>query len=377
MNIATQQKEAADSTAPASPDASQASEELAADPGEVTAADVAAALGLLPEGQEADGDEEGDTQDQGAAPVGADTAEGDDDQDDTPDKSEEGADPGDTAPAAGESTTTEEPGEATEAKPKNEHFQQRINELTAEKKGAQEEAAQLREKLSTYQARESGGLGDSALEAVESPEELRQIRTRYFNLQKWALANPDGGSMPDGKGGETEFTREEVARIHAQTFELLNESVPQREQYLTQRAGAEAEAARSYPWLSERTKGDGLAVQQAIEGLPIIRKLPGYRLVAANAFVGEKLRRAGVTVDDALIARLVKEQQAKKPAATARPAALPPRAPAAPGRTGSIPPRRTPAQAEIRAQEKRLSSSSGSVDDLANSIAAKLQPARR
>lgn len=407
MNIATTQKTAASSTPPAAPATSQvAVDTQGADTGEVTSADIALALGLTPEGQETDSDDE--SADDGADDSSADdlataadehldSADDDASTDDTAatDESDDAAAEGDAAAEPGESTTTEESADtATEGEPpaeakagrKNEVFQQRINELSAERRSAQEEAAQLREKLSTYQARENGALDATALDTVDTPEELHKVRQRYIGLQKWAMANPDGGKMPDGKGGETEFSREEVAHIHAQAFERLNSDVPRREQYLNHRGAAEQEALRSYPWLSDRTKGDGQMVQKAIEAIPFLRQVPSYRIIAANAYVGEKLRRAGIQVDDALIARLTKEQAAKatgKPAASNgsaqphRPAAPPPRAPAAPGRAGSLPARRAPAQAQIRAQEKRMVSSSGSVDSIADSIAAKLQPARR
>lgn len=388
---------------PATPAASQAAEDSGADTGidSVTAADVAAALGLPPEGQETDDAEDGaddDAQDQGAEDstgdkAGADdsdTAEGDDKGDDAgaTDESTDDAAQGEAAAEDGASDTNEEnPAEAADGdKPadakagKNEHFQSRINELTAEKKSAQDEAASLRERVSSYQARDSGVFTPDALDMVETPQELQQARQRYHQLHKWTLSNRDGGKMPDGKGGDTEFNAEEVAHIQAQTFDLLNDAVPKREQYLAARQGADATALESYPWLADKAKGQGAQVQKAIEALPVLRSIPSHRLIAANAIVGEQLRRAGIVVDEALIARLVKEKQAKsgaKPASNGQPpprkaTTPPPRAPAAPGRPGTLPARRTPAAAELRQQEKKLNQSSGSVDDIAASIAAKL-----
>ncbi len=160
--------------------------------------------------------------------------------------------------------------------------------------------------------------------------------------------------------------------------------MPKREQYLRARQVHDAAALESYPWLADKAKGHGAAVQKAIEAMPALRRTPNHRLIAANAYVGEQLRRNGIVVDDALIARLAKEQKAKggKPAGNGQAAPRqastpPPRAPAAPGRAGTLPPRRTPAAAEIRQQEKKLTQSSGSVDDIAASIAAKMKPARR
>lgn len=396
MNTATTSKTAASSTPTATPAASQAAGDSGAHTEQPTTLDVAGALGLNSEGQETDGEADGgddvETQDQGAAdsPVdGADTAEGDDD--DAPEgeqsgESGEAAGEGETAAGTGESDTTEETAAGTEgeaaAEPgkKHEHLQQRIDELTGARKAAEGQVAQLRERLATYEAHESGALAEGPLDTITDLAALDKLDQRTASLHEWALRNPDGGKLPDGKGGETEFTREEVAHINASTHTRATRDIPARRQWLQARGLHDAEAVKSYPWLKDTAKGDGAIIQKVLESNPrLLTALPNIRLVAANALIGERLRSAGIVVDDALIQRLVKEKGGKQPAAGAKPAAtasrpaIAPRAPAAPGRASVQPARRPAGAAESRAADKRFQQSSGSVDDVAASIAAKLR----
>jgi hypothetical protein len=351
-----------------------------ADHGDVTEADVNAALGLPPEGQDTETAEADDTD---TAPEADETAPAETEP-------EAEADSGQPVEPAVESDTAAEPGEPpteeTDAPPepagepevkKGESLQQRIDQLTKARIDSEQVASQLREKLAGYEAQASSSLEPDSLANVDTPQELAAAEAKWVKLQKWALRNPDGGTMPDGKGGEAEFSREEVANIQSRVFGLLQESVPQRKEFLRVKAAADEQAARSYPWISDRTKGDGQMLQRALEALPQLRAVPEARIIAANALVGNKLRMAGIQVDDALIQRLVKEQKAKAllkpPGAAVRPGIAAPRAPAAPARMGTMPARRVPAAAASRAAEKKLISSGGSVADLAQYIAADMK----
>jgi hypothetical protein len=93
--------------------------------------------------------------------------------------------------------------------------------------------------------------------------------------------------------------------------------------------------------------------------------------------VGAKLRKAGVVLDEKTIAALAKGRgaktaPAKTPGTTAKaPAPVVRRTAPSPGRPGVLPPRQTGREAMARAAQKRLTSSDGSLDDIANSIAAR------
>lgn len=398
MNADTNtQKTAAHSTPAAAPADSQSAEEHepgtadsagvgteGADAEEITSADVAEALGQLSDGLKADNTEDGED--------AAKTEEAPDDEasDETPAQAEtEEAAESDKEPAAegdaagkksgGEDTESdqkaddEKPAEAEEGKVPP--HQLRINELTARAKSSEEREAQLRERLSALEADRSGQFAESSFDHVEDLQGLAAAKAKLVRLHEWALRHEDGGKLPDGKNGEQEFTREEVANIRAQTFAQLQEELPKREQHLMLRQAVNQEAEKSYPWVRDTRQGMGAELQGAIEALPILRRIPSYRLIAANALVGEKLRRAGVVVDEALIARLTKEQASKAPGAKAGPnVSQAPRRipPAAPARHGVVPPRTTPRAAEQHRARKSLSRSDGNVDALTASIAAKM-----
>lgn len=259
-----------------------------------------------------------------------------------------------------------------ESKPKHEALQARIDELTAGRKTAEEEAARLRERLSTYEAREAGKLDPAALDHVEDEAGLTKAQRSYAALYAWAVKNPDGGVL-----GDKEYTAEEARAMQAESFELLQTAIPARQEWIRRNREAESAAVDAYPWLKERTKPGtaGYFVQQAIEKEPVLRKLPNYRLIAGDAFIGGLLRQHGIAVTDELVLKLKQEAQARsggRPAAKTAATRPPVKAPAAPGRAGVLPPRQAPAVAQQRAAKRRLAASGGSESDLAASIAAKL-----
>jgi hypothetical protein len=267
---------------------------------------------------------------------------------------------GEEAPAVDDAAATDDPPaqppaappEAEANKQKHEGFQSRIDELTARAKGAEEKLAAYQEQLAAYRARDEGALTPDVLDHVESPEDLAKTQQRYSALMNWAIRNPDGGKL-----GDRDYSPEEVRALHAEVQTLVTEAVPARRAYLEKRAQADGEAVNFYPWLKDTTKGAGNYVQKAIEQIPALRKLPNYRMLAADAFVGQVFRGNGIRVTDDLLKRLVAEQQrtpakgqptanAKPPGSAPRPA---PQPPAAPGRAGVLPPRSTPRAAAAKA----------------------------
>lgn len=400
MNAATLKKSATDSTPGARPSASQADVEHGADTAEGGDFDIAAALGLNAEAQETETEDDKE-------PVDPDAEAKKDDESDDADpaaetepeeetesgKSDDEAAQSDEADEeSGESTDEEEAepadeaeqeeGEADEAAPeteapaKKEGFQQRINELTARAKGAEEEATSLREQNATLKAAASGELAARPLDFVDSPEQLKEAKRKLVELHAWALKNRNGGKL-----GDKEYDAEQVAAIEADTFTQLQTDVPDREAWLAGKAKADAAAAESYPWIKDTKAGDGQVVQQVVETYPQLRALPNYRLALANMVTAEKYRRAGIVLDDALLKRLTddKAKRDARPGAKpgAKPAAASPKPPlrkppAAPGRPGSLPSRNTPRASQVRSAEERMTASDGGIDDIAASIAAKL-----
>ena len=368
---------AAPSPSPAQPDTSPVSGDSPdADFGLPNAADISAALDELNPTTQADADpaatspeadDEADTateeavaatlSDEAAAPA-----------------SDESTPPFEGQPPEGEAAPVAADPDVAAAPSKRDGRNDRIDELTARAKSAEEMLAHASERLATFEARDTNRLDPDVLEAIDDPAQLAAQRSRWTKLHEWAIRHEhaDVATLPDGKGGQQEFDREQVSALKAQTFSLLNEAAPKREQFLQTRAQVDAYATQAYPWLANTKAGDGATVAKLLSDLPVLRTLPGGKLLASDAFIGGVFRAHGITVSKELIERLAKEAKASAPRAGQPRASTPLRAPAAPSRPSTVPARLDRRQTQSRAAEQRITREKGSEDSLAESIAALL-----
>lgn len=368
---------AAPSPSPAQPDTSPVSGDTSdADFGLPNAADISAALDELNPTTQADADpadaspeadDEADTateeavaatlSDEAAAPA-----------------SDESTPPSEGQPPEGEAAPVAADPDVAAVPNKRDGRNDRIDELTARAKSAEEKLAQASDRLATFEARDTNRLDPDVLEAIDDPAQLAAQRSRWTKLHEWAIRHEhaDVATLPDGKGGQQEFDREQVSALKAQTFSLLNEAAPKREQFLQTRAQVDAYATQAYPWLANAKAGDGATVAKLLSDLPVLRTLPGGKLLASDAFIGGVFRAHGITVSKELIERLVKEAKASAPRAGQPRASTPLRAPAAPSRPSTVPARLDRRQTQSRAAEQRITREKGSEDSLAESIAALL-----
>ena len=368
---------AAPSPSPAQPDTSPVSGDSPdADFGLPNAADISAALDELNPTTQADADpaatspeadDEADTateeavaatlSDEAAAPA-----------------SDESTPPSEGQPPEGEAAPVAADPDVAAVPNKRDGRNDRIDELTARAKSAEEKLAQASDRLASFEARDTNRLEPDVLEAIDDPAQLAAQRSRWTKLHEWAIRHEhaDVATLPDGKGGTQEFDREQVSALKAQTFSLLNEAAPKREQFLQTRAQVDAYATQAYPWLANAKAGDGATVAKLLSDLPVLRTLPGGKLLASDAFIGGVFRAHGITVSKELIERLVKEAKASAPRAGQPRASTPLRAPAAPSRPSTVPARLDRRQTQSRAAEQRITREKGSEDSLAESIAALL-----
>lgn len=369
---------AAPSPSPAQPDTSPVSGDTSdADFGLPSAADITAALDELNPTTQADADpaatspeadDEADTAtEEAVAATLSDEAAAPASDESTP--SPEGQPPeGEAAPVAADPDVAAAPS-------KRDGRNDRIDELTARAKSAEEKLAQASDRLASFEARDTNRLDPDVLEAIDDPAQLAAQRSRWTKLHEWAIRHEhaDVATLPDGKGGTQEFDREQVSALKAQTFSLLNEAAPKREQFLQTRAQVDAYATQAYPWLANTKAGDGATVAKLLSDLPVLRTLPGGKLLASDAFIGGVFRAHGITVSKELIERLAKEAKASAPRAgqPAR-ASTPVRAPAAPSRPSTVPARLDRRQTQSRQADQRITRERGSEDSLAESIAALL-----
>lgn len=177
--------------------------------------------------------------------------------------------------------------------------------------------------------------GDTPLGEVDDEAALAQKTANLRALRRWARMNPDGGELPDGKGGKIEKTAEEVRTILADAEEMLEEHVPARQRYLEQRRTFDQQATEAYSWLKD-TKSPAAIAHAALmrQYAPILRAIPEARLVMADALVGASMRI-----------------QASKQAAAAK-AGGAEKKPTLPGRPGAATPAKAPPAAVSRPAPK-------------------------
>ncbi|MEO6569461.1 MAG: hypothetical protein ABIO94_11915 [Opitutaceae bacterium] len=400
----TTPKTAAPSTPAAAPAGSLPEEnpKLVATPGQGADAekntdeifDIASALGQLSEAPAADGESDDET------PPGAEETPATGAADTPPAESEAETEAGDApADATGDVDNSPEAPEAAaeaapegdEETPSNENApvtpgtpaEKRIHELLARSKTAETELAQARESLAALEAVSNGTLEPGVFEHIDTIADLSKKRSNIVRLHQWALAHRDGGELPapDGKSANLVYDADGVAGLLSNTFQLIHEALPAREQYLREREQADAQAVTAYPWLKDTRNEQTMQVQKVIEKMPAIRRLgPNYRIVAADALIGQTFRAAGIPVDQKLIARLQAELKtrptspgAKRPAAPAEAAPVRRIPPAAPRGAGVVPARVNAATVQAQAATKRLNKGDGNVNDLTASIAAGLK----
>lgn len=365
---------------------------------DITASEVEAVLGLRSEGKKSKGESDEDSEsesaeqsaekeveseegkpagesDEEAKPEGEGEAEQSGDVEETPEaKAEREAAEAEAAAVEAEAKLKEaEKGEKEPAEKTG--LQKRIDELTARSKEAEDRLAKANERLAAIEAEQSGRYDPGVLEHIDSAEELAKHRQQIIALRQKLLRNPNGLTLPDpnDKTKTVEYDQAGVADMLAQTETLVLDAIPARERFLIERQKFDAAAVDAYPWMKDTRQGAGAQVQQVIEKNPTLRRLgPNYRLIAADALIGQMVREHGIQVTPQLLERLAKEVTAKKaPAsvAAAQPRRIPP---PAPSRAGVIPPRQSNKAQQNAGAVKRVQQGDGNANDLADMIAAGL-----
>jgi hypothetical protein len=286
-----------------------------------------------------------------------------------------------TAPADPAEAPAEDP---ADAKPDKSGLQKRIDEITAAKSEAERQVAELREQLAAANHKPLDPTNPFSL--VDTEADLDAAVEREQQFMEWIYANesnPEGADLPDGKGGTVHFDLEQIRQMKVNTYRVLR-TADKRREFLRDKSQREAVAAEAYPWLRSTKDGLGAEVQQLIEHRPQLRQSADYRLLAADAVVGARLRQAGVKLDERGLAALTKGKaimatSGTAPAGAAAMAAArtstPPvrRTAPSPGRPGNLPPRLAPREAAARQAGKALTQSDGALSSVSDSIAVKLR----
>jgi hypothetical protein len=136
-------------------------------------------------------------------------------------------------------------------------------------------------------------LTPSALDEVDTLDDLQAAIARAETARAWAIENWDGGEIDDGNGGVKPVDAATVRKFFMAQDDLLRKDAPAREQFLRNAEAYLEEAAKAYPYLKNNTTAEYQTVQNVLAFLPELKKrLPDARLFAADWLAGRAARLA-------------------------------------------------------------------------------------
>jgi hypothetical protein len=215
------------------------------------------------------------------------------------------------------------------------------------------------------ETRTTSGVWDSHPEVAKIQGELEHAD----RIIRWARQNPDGGQLPDGKGGQMDFDADQVERILQNTLDHRTDLRADRrllerklqEDAVRQADEAHKQALEVYPWMGQKESPEfrmatEIMAQVGINPQAQIR-MPSWRMLIGDLVAG-RMAREGRGSQATASASL----QPRKPSAPSEPTRQPGRP--APAR------RRAVEEAELEEVEGQFAST-GKTADLAQKFAAR------
>jgi hypothetical protein len=226
----------------------------------------------------------------------------------------------------------------------------RIDRLTAKRREAEAEVEKLRTEMETLRQEASqkpvqNHNPDNPYSHLNTPDAISKEMEQAKQIRRWCELNPDGATVKDKEGNETDYSAEEVRRIKIKAMDAMEEHLPKQQMYIQQASHMEQIATKEYPWWKDKTSKEHVLAQKFLQVFPEIKRYPDYKIVVGDYLRGIKAR----------------EQSAKSGA--------PQRAPVQP-RPGVTPAQRPAKDVSADGAKARFQKST-SRDDLADIIASK------
>lgn len=158
--------------------------------------------------------------------------------------------------------------------------------LTAERE-LESAQAELQEAAKGNGARPAAAASNDPIEGHQAVVALRTQLNEMKAYLAWTDANPEGGTMPDGKGGEVEFSAAQVRQMRQNADEKRTELVSEltqtkaavKQQFHAVQQQSDAVAVKLYPWLAQKENPSYLRVQQMLKALPALAAFPDAKLI--------------------------------------------------------------------------------------------------
>jgi hypothetical protein len=179
----------------------------------------------------------------------------------------------------------------------SEAVQARIDRLTAQKRefeesvsSLQQENAKLKTQLETGPA--PAPTPEDPLGGVLTYQELEERLAGAKTTRDWAWQNLDGGLVQTDKdsGATRELSGQEVKQLLSLSERMIEEHIPRRKAYLDARIDFDRQADTYYPDLRKAESNLSRTVAAWVKAAPEVTRFPDFRLIIADALVGQKLR---------------------------------------------------------------------------------------
>lgn len=224
----------------------------------------------------------------------------------------------------------------------------RIDKLSAKRREAEAEVERLRaevERLSQEAEKPAQTpKSDNPYTNLKTLDEVSREAEQAKQIRRWCEMNPDGATVTDKDGNETDYSAEDIRRIKIKALDALEEHLPARAKYIEQYAQIEQVAHKEYPWWKDKSSSERQIADSFLKHFPEITRFPDYKMVLGDYIRGVKTRESSKRS-----ATPVKTAPAQ-PKRTATPAYVPPQ------------------EAKVRDAQKRFGAT-GNRDDLQSIIA--------
>ena len=206
-----------------------------------------------------------------------------------------------------EETTEETKDEAEEAEKADEDededterglpkgVKKRIDRLTAKRREAEAEVEKLRTEMETLRQEASqkpvqNHNPDNPYSHLNTPDAISKEMEQAKQIRRWCELNPDGATVKDKDGNETDYSAEEVRRIKVKAMDAMEEHLPKQHQYLQQANHMDQIASKEYPWWKDKTTKEYGLAQKFLQVFPEIKRFPDYKIVVGDYLRGIKTR---------------------------------------------------------------------------------------
>jgi len=215
-----------------------------------------------------------------------------------------------------------DPDEMDGASPElKDRIQKRIDKEVAKRKSAETRAEQSEARISELetQVQELSAQAEGKpvippsqheLMLTDDPKRIDEYDGYLSDAMQWALKHWDGYEGEDENGQDIVYTGEQVRLRYAQLQTERQRLIPAARQAFSTRHAQEAVAKEVYPNLFNRQHSDFVTMQQALQQVPELKRLPNFRLIIGDMLAGERARS---------------ESSAPKPKPTPKPPPPPPK----------------------------------------------------